>query len=141
MGYAVMLAGGVIDWASTKQDDIATSTGEAEYLAAFHVTGEIVFLRDMLAVVQPSLVTEPTVVYCDNTSAISIASVTGSTKRNKHIKIKYHWVREQQLRDKTIQLVHVASRDQRADAMTKALPLPALQHLCAVMGISCVQHE
>lgn len=64
------------------------------------------------------------VIHCDNKSAINLAErEVGYSVRSKHIDIRHHYVREQ-VEDKTIKLVYVASELQAADILTKALPGP-----------------
>ncbi|GKA03830.1 retrotransposon protein, putative, ty1-copia subclass [Tanacetum coccineum] len=41
-GYVFVLNGGVVDWKSTKQSIFATSSAEAEYIAAFDASKEVV---------------------------------------------------------------------------------------------------
>ena len=43
-GYVFSLFGGVISWMSKKQDIVALSTIEAEYMAATHARKEVVWL-------------------------------------------------------------------------------------------------
>ncbi|GKF73861.1 retrotransposon protein, putative, ty1-copia subclass, partial [Tanacetum coccineum] len=41
-GYVFVLDGGVVDWKSVKQSIFATSSAEAEYIAAFDASKEAV---------------------------------------------------------------------------------------------------
>jgi hypothetical protein len=47
-GYAFMINGGAVSWSSRKQEIIAMSTTEAEYVAASQVTKEAVWLRELV---------------------------------------------------------------------------------------------
>nr|GEY18840.1 hypothetical protein [Tanacetum cinerariifolium] len=74
-GYVFVLNGGVIDWKSVKQSIFATSSAEAEYIAAFDASNEAIWVRKFisgLGVV--STIEEPISMYCDNTGAITIAN-------------------------------------------------------------------
>ncbi|GKB77702.1 hypothetical protein Tco_0944597 [Tanacetum coccineum] len=67
-GYVFILNGGVVDWKSTKQSIFATSSVEAEYIAAYDASKEAVWVRKFisgLGVV--TKIEEPINMYCDNT--------------------------------------------------------------------------
>ena len=42
-GYVVLCAGGAVAWSSKKQNTVALSTAEAEYIAATHVTKQVLW--------------------------------------------------------------------------------------------------
>nr|GEX93149.1 hypothetical protein [Tanacetum cinerariifolium] len=48
-GYVFVLNGGVVDWKSAKQIIFATSSGEAEYIAAFDASKEAVWVRKFIS--------------------------------------------------------------------------------------------
>ncbi|GJW31059.1 hypothetical protein Tco_0047934 [Tanacetum coccineum] len=80
-GYVFVLNGGVVDWKSTKQSISATSSTDAEYIAAFDASKEAVWIRKFISGlnVVPTI-EEPITMYCDNTGAIAIANDHGVTK-------------------------------------------------------------
>nr|GEZ83765.1 retrotransposon protein, putative, Ty1-copia subclass [Tanacetum cinerariifolium] len=45
-GYVFILNGGVVDWKSAKQSIFATSSAEAEYIAAYHASKKAVWVRN-----------------------------------------------------------------------------------------------
>ena len=68
-GYVLMLNGGPISWKSRRQDSVALSTSEAEYMAASLCGQEVVYIRAILrdfGVTQ----TQPTLIYEDNLACI-----------------------------------------------------------------------
>nr|GEY76532.1 retrotransposon protein, putative, Ty1-copia subclass [Tanacetum cinerariifolium] len=71
----VRLNGGAVDWKSAKQSIFATSSVEAEYIAAFDASKEAVWVRKFISGlgVVPTI-EEPISMYCDNTEAIAIAN-------------------------------------------------------------------
>ncbi|GKE74877.1 hypothetical protein Tco_1536918, partial [Tanacetum coccineum] len=47
-GYVFVLNGGAVDWKSTKQSIFATSSIDAEYIAAFDASKEAVWIRKFI---------------------------------------------------------------------------------------------
>ncbi|GJW53616.1 retrotransposon protein, putative, ty1-copia subclass [Tanacetum coccineum] len=94
-GYVFVLNGGVVDWKSTKQSIFATSSTDAEYIAAFDASKEAVWIRKFISGlgVVPTI-EEPINMYCDNTGAIAIAKDHGVTKGARHFRAKVHYLRE-----------------------------------------------
>lgn len=70
-GYAHSLGSGVISWASKKQQTIALSSSEAEYMAATSAACQTVWLRRILADLKEKQ-DEATIMFCDNKSTIAI---------------------------------------------------------------------
>ncbi|RVW76127.1 Retrovirus-related Pol polyprotein from transposon TNT 1-94 [Vitis vinifera] len=77
----------------------------------------------------------PTELYCDNKSAIAIASNLVQHGRTKHINVKFHSIREAE--KNSLVKLHSCSTDvQLADIMTKALPKSRLELLRLKLGMS-----
>ena len=90
-----ILNGGAVSWKSSKQDTVADSTTEVEYMAAAEAAKEGVWMKDFiteLGVVPSAL--GPMEIYCDNNGAIAQAKEPRSHKKNKHVSHKYHLVRQ-----------------------------------------------
>ncbi|GKC33346.1 retrotransposon protein, putative, ty1-copia subclass [Tanacetum coccineum] len=94
-GYVFFLNEGVVDWKSTKQTIFATSSTDAEYIAAFDALKEAVWIRKFIfgLGIVPTIV-EPISMYCDNTEAIAITKEHGITKGARHFRAKVHYLRE-----------------------------------------------
>nr|GFA58052.1 retrotransposon protein, putative, Ty1-copia subclass [Tanacetum cinerariifolium] len=123
-GYVFVLNGGVVDWKSAKQSIFATSSAEAEYIAAFDASKEAVRVRKFIygLGVVPTI-EEPISMYCDNTGAIAIANESGITKGARHFRAKVHYLREiVEFGDIKLEKVH--TDDNLADPFTKALAFP-----------------
>ena len=73
-------------------------------------------------------ITEPVILYCDNTSAINISKNPLMHAKTKHITIKYHYVREL-VEDKEVKMEYVKTKEQIVDIFTKPLPKDAFDHL------------
>ena len=73
-GYIFTLAGGAISWCSRKQNSVALSSMEAEYIAASEAAKEGVWLREFLVslkVVESA--SQPVTIFCDNMAAIKVS--------------------------------------------------------------------
>jgi hypothetical protein len=77
---------------------------------------------------------EPTPIYCDNTSAISISKNPVMHSKMKHIPIKYHFLREQ-VAEKNIRDEYVGTKEQVADIFTKSLPHESFEYLHQRLGV------
>ncbi|CAI7744709.1 unnamed protein product [Closterium sp. NIES-53] len=100
-GYVCLFGGGAVGWRSKKQNEVGQSSCETEYMALHHGAKEVVWLRRLLediGVCQK----EPTVIFCDNESAVKLAKNACLHGLTKHIRPKWHWVRR--LLDKEVRL-------------------------------------
>jgi len=77
---------------------------------------------------------QPTSIYCDNTSAISISKNPVMHSKTKHIPIKYRFLREQ-VGEQQVKLEYVNTKDQIADIFTKPLPKDTFLYLRQKLGV------
>ncbi|KAK1601695.1 hypothetical protein QYE76_016430 [Lolium multiflorum] len=101
---------------------VAKSSTESEYIAASEASSEAVWMKRFiveLGVVPSAL--DPFVIYCDNMGAIANAQEPRSHKRLKHIKLRYHSIREY-IEDGEVKICKVHTDLNVADPLTKALP-------------------
>ncbi|CAI7856779.1 unnamed protein product, partial [Closterium sp. NIES-53] len=92
-GFVCIVGGGPVSWRSKKQSEIAQSSGEAEYMVMYHAIKEIVLLRKL----QEDMGAEqegPTPLFSDSEAAIGMANNSILNGLNKHMNIKWHWVRQ-----------------------------------------------
>ena len=84
-----------MSWKGSKQETVADSTTEAEYIAASEAAKEAVWIRKFLSEsgVVPSA-SSPVDLYCDNSGAIAQAKESRSHQKNKHVLQCYHLIRE-----------------------------------------------
>ncbi|GJS16917.1 retrotransposon protein, putative, ty1-copia subclass [Tanacetum coccineum] len=138
-GYVFVLNGGAVDWKSAKQSIFATSSAEAEYIAAFDASKEAVWVRKFISGlgVVPTI-EKPINMYCDNTGAIAIANESGITKGARHFRAKVHYLREV-IEFGDIKLEKVHTDDNLADPFTKALAFPSIPELTRLL--ECFQHS
>nr|GEW80059.1 hypothetical protein [Tanacetum cinerariifolium] len=114
----------VVDWKSAKQSIFATSSAEAEYIAAYDASKEAVWVRKFISGlgVVPTI-ENPINMYCDNTGSITIANKSGITKGARHFHVKVHYLREV-IEYGDVKLEKVHTYDNLADPFPKALAFP-----------------
>ncbi|GKB17134.1 retrotransposon protein, putative, ty1-copia subclass [Tanacetum coccineum] len=134
-GYVFILNGGAIDWKSVKQSIFATSSAEAQNIAAFDAFKEAVWVRKFIfgLGVVPTI-EKPINMYCDNIGAIAVANESGITKGARHFRAKVHYLREV-IEFGDIKLEKVHTDDNLADPFTKALAFPKHSELTRNIGM------
>ena len=78
--------------------------------------------------------TEATKIMCENSSAVSISKNPVFHGRTKHIRIKFHFIREVQQSNEVL-LVHCSFKNQLADIFTKSLPKERFEDLRQRIGV------
>jgi hypothetical protein len=95
------------------------SAGEAEYAALFATGQHAASLRTTLSDMgHPQ---EPTIIMCDNTSAIGIATDSIKQKRSKAVGMWFHWTRDRVRQDQFI-IAYIPTQQNLVDYFTKNLP-------------------
>jgi hypothetical protein len=118
-GFAVFLGDCLIAWSAKKQAVVSRSSTEAKYRSLSINTTELFWIRMLLKEIQVYLAAPP-VLWCDNISALALASNPVFHARTKHIEVDYHFVREKVL-NRDILLKFISTQDQVADLFTKGL--------------------
>ena len=143
-GYNFWAWGGPISWRSKRQQSVALSSCQSEYMAASDAAREAVWLRRMyemdlgysdLTVETRGDLSEreyhggkPLTIFEDNQGCIYLSRNPVSHKNNKHIEIRYHYVREQ-VAAGTLKLVKIDTKENVADIHTKATATSTFVHL------------
>ncbi|KAK8557937.1 hypothetical protein V6N12_010160 [Hibiscus sabdariffa] len=120
-GFVFRLNGGAVSWKSSKQDTVADSTTEAEYIAASEAAKEAVWIKKFITElgVVPSI-SDALEIYCDNNGAIAQANEPRSHQRSKHILRRFHLIREIVDRG-DVEICKVHTDDNIVDPLTKPL--------------------
>lgn len=132
-GYLLSLGGAPISWKTKKQTVVSRSSAEAEYRAMANTVSEILWVRWLLTELGVCQ-TFATPIYCDNLAAKHIANNPVFHERTKHVEMDCYFVRER-VESNEIVPIHVESKKQIADLLTKALGTQALKNLLDKLGI------
>jgi ketosteroid isomerase-like protein len=128
-GYVFTLNGGPISWRSRKQELVALSTLEAEFIACSEATREAQWLRQFSE--YDSL---PTKIYCDNQGALKVIKSGVVSSRRKHIDVRFKNCCDLQQKC-IVDFNYIHTSQNLADIMTKALPAESHRRLRNGMGI------
>jgi len=131
-GAVFLLNGGAIAWTSKMQKTVATSTTEAEYVAASVASKEAVWLQRLLGELGNAQASVK--MHCDSQGAVAMMRNPVSSPRTKHMDVAYHFVREMVDAGK-LTVVNVGTGDMTADALTKAMPMDGLYKCRTEMGL------
>ncbi|KAK2417459.1 putative mitochondrial protein [Trifolium repens] len=136
-GGCFFLGNNLISWFSKKQNCVALSTAEAEYVAAGSSCSQLVWMKQMLK--EYDVEQDALTLYCDNMSAINISKNPVQHSKTKHIDIRHHYIRDL-VESKIVVLEHVGTKEQIADIFTKALDAVQFEKLRGKLGI-CLHEE
>jgi hypothetical protein len=132
-GYTFMVAGASVTWNCKRQQTVALSSTEAEYMALCNAAKEAIWLRGLLKEIGCEQ-EGATVLYGDNQGSIALAKNPVYHARTKHIDVQHHFIRNL-VEGKEIDLEYVHTSQNIADVLTK--PLVKAKHLKCVndMGV------
>ena len=132
-GYCFGLnsTGPMISWKSKKQQTVALSSCEAEYMALTAATQESIFITNLakeFGIDSQS----PTRIFGDNQGSISLVKNPVNHEKSKHIDIKHHFIREKFVNG-VIDVVYIPTDDNIADLMTKPATKMKLDRFSTLM--------
>jgi hypothetical protein len=113
-----LLGRSLVSWTSKKQNSVALSTAETEYIAAGACGAQILYMKQTL--LDYGVVLENIPLLCDNESVVKIANNPVQHSRTKHIDIRHHFLRDHVVKN-DISLEGVRMKDQLTDIFTKPL--------------------
>jgi hypothetical protein len=134
-GWVFTLAGGPISWSSRRQQTVAQSTMDAEYIAAAEAAKEAVWIRNFVNDLRiPGYHIESVPLYIDSNSALKLTRNPEFHSKSKHIDVKHHFIREK-AESKEIDTQRVNTKDNLADILTKPLTRPTHEDLVDRLGM------
>ncbi|GJU82505.1 putative ribonuclease H-like domain-containing protein, partial [Tanacetum coccineum] len=122
----------LISWQCKKQTIVATSSTEAEYVAAANCCGQVLWMQNQLLDYGYNFMN--TKIFIDNQSTICIVKNPVFHQRTKHIEIRHHFIRDANEK-KLIQVLKIHTDDNVADLLTKAFDGPRFNHLVVNIGM------
>ena len=134
-GFIIKLFNCTILWATKRQNCVALSSAEAEYISLTDSIKEakfLIFVLTNLNVLKDKNL--PITIYEDNQSAIAIANNPVNHKRTKHFDIRYHYIRNE-IRNKIIKLEYIPSNENLAGIFTKLTGKIIFERLRIQLGL------
>ncbi|GKD83310.1 hypothetical protein Tco_1350149 [Tanacetum coccineum] len=125
----------LVSWSSKKQDCTAMSSAEAEYVSLPACCAQVIWMRTQL--LDYGFHYHKILIYCDKKSAIALSCNPVQHSRTKHIKIRYHFIKEH-VGKGTIELYFVRTEYHLSDLFTKALPKERFEFLVHKIGMRCM---
>jgi hypothetical protein len=123
----------LISWQSVKQQVVALSSCEAEYIAATTASTQALWLARLLGDLL-GRDAEAVELRVDSKSALALAKNLVFHERSKHIRIKYYFIRSC-LDEGSIKVGYINTQDQLADLLTKSLRRVKFQELGVKIGM------
>ena len=132
-GYVAILAGCAVCWSSKRQNTVAQSYKEAEYIAASEATKEAVWIGRLLEeLCQPDIY--PISLHCDNKGSIVLAKNPENHQHTTHIDVRYHYIREKK-EDGIIEVDYLFTENMIADGLNKVLTPARMKVFIEQLGL------
>ena len=125
-----------ITWSSTKQEIVALSSCEAEFMAATEAAKQAIWLQELLSetVGEES---KRVVIKVDNRSAIALTKNPVFHGRSKHIHRRFHCIREC-VENEQVEAEHVPGNEHKTSILTKSLGRTKFKEMRDLIGIKDV---
>ncbi|GKC94384.1 putative ribonuclease H-like domain-containing protein [Tanacetum coccineum] len=127
-GGCQFLGSRLISWQCKKQTVMANSTTEAEYIAASHCCGQVLWIQNQMLDYGYNFM--QTKIYVNNESAICVVKNPVYHSKIKHIKIQHHFIRDS-YEKRLIEMVKIHTDNNVADLLTKAFDVSIFNFLVA----------
>ncbi|GJT52111.1 retrovirus-related pol polyprotein from transposon TNT 1-94, partial [Tanacetum coccineum] len=132
LGACQLLGGKLVCWSAKKQQSVAMSSAEVEYVVVVGCCANILWMKSKLT--DYDIIYEKVPIFCDNTSAIAISNNPVLHSRTKHIDIRYHFIRDHILKG-DIELYFIPTQYQIVNIFTKPLDEPTFKRLIVELGM------
>ncbi|GJT66810.1 putative ribonuclease H-like domain-containing protein [Tanacetum coccineum] len=130
-GGCQFLGSRLISWQCKKQTVVANSTTEAEYIAASHCCGQVLWIQNQMLDYGFNFM--QTKIHVDNESAICVVKNPVYHFKTKPIEIRHHFIRDS-YEKRLIEMVKIHTDNNVADLLTKAFDVSRFNFLVASIG-------
>jgi len=117
-GFLLKIGNTPVSWCSKLQHCVATSTCEAEYYSISECAKHCTWATNILNELNIKIKTIN--IYTDNKAAIHVCNNNVINPKNKHIDIRFHYIKEL-IKNNKIKLTYIKSKMNLADGLTKYL--------------------
>ena len=138
-GHVFYLDQSPITWCSQKQEIVALSSCEAEFMAATEAAKQAIWLQDLLGEVVGQTSKKVTI-YVDNISAIALTKNPVFHGRSKHIHRRFHFIPEC-VENEQVEVKHVPGSEQKADILTKSLGRVKFIEMRRLIGVQGMNED
>ena len=132
-GYCFVRNGGAVSWQTSKQNCIALSTCEAEFVSLSGACQEAIWLKRLVSEME-NKPEESILIKEDNQAAIAISKDSSNHKKAKHIDIKFQFSR-MAVETKQVELEYCPSNKNIADLLTKGVSTEKFHFFRSEMGV------
>lgn len=131
-GGLIMYRGNPVQWFSRKQNSVAQSSTEAEYISAALTTSELISILGIVSTMENKVMKGK--LFVDNQGSIQLTKNYENSKRSKHIDIKYHFIKDI-VNKGIIDIEYVPTIDNISDILTKPLNFGKFNCLRAMLNL------
>ena len=110
-----------IMWTTRRQDVVAMSITEAEYIAMSEGLKDLAWIRQLLQEILPLHDWIPTM-FTDNEAAQKLSKAQVYHRRTRHILHRFHYIR-QEMDHQLVTIQRIPGKENPADIFTKILPI------------------
>ena len=134
-GYLFSLFGGPVDWKSTKQQTVTTSSTEAELLSLTNAAKELYGWKRMFNAIQFNIGHDHEI-GCDNLQMLHLLTKEMPILQTKlqHIEIHNHWLR-QEVQQGQLRTTWIPMKEMLADGLTKTLARQQHESFVRLLGL------
>jgi hypothetical protein len=129
-GHVFFVGGGPVVWKSKLQSSVALSSFESEYMAVGDIASEGLHLGRLVKSILGAGYYEkqPVDIFEDNLACLAMAKNPVLHEKQKHIRVRYHFIRECVLR-RQLAVHFIGTNSMVADLLTKPVPVSTLRVL------------
>ena len=134
-GGCFYLENNLVSWMSKKKNSVSLSTSKAEYIVAGVCYAQLLWMKKLLH--DYGISQDTTCVFYDNTSTINLSKNPVQHSVSKHIKIRYHFIRDL-VEGKVEWLEFINTKNQKANIFTKPLDGPRFESLHKTIDVGII---